>query len=43
MNTTLTFSSAAEAEEVRRNFEARPDDVYRAFLFATTQKIAYLR
>ena len=43
MNTTLTFSSAAEAEEVRRNFEARPDDIYRAFLFATTQKIAYLR
>lgn len=42
MNTTLTFSSRAEAEEARRNFEAKPDDIYRGILFATTQKIAYL-
>lgn len=42
MHTTLTFSSRAEAEEARRNFETGPDDVYRGILFAATQKIAYL-
>ena len=42
MHTTLTVNSLAEAEQIKRNFEAKPDNVYRGILFSATGKIEYL-
>lgn len=41
LHLTLTVSSRAEAEEIRRNFETKPDSVYRGILFSATGKIGY--
>lgn len=42
MKTSLTVNSRAEAEQIKRNFEAKPDGVYRGILFSATGKIEYI-
>lgn len=42
MKTSLTVNSRAEAEQIRRNFESKPDGVYRGVLFSATGRIEYL-
>ena len=42
MTTTLAVNSLAEAEQIKRNFEGKPDGVYRGVLFSATGKIDYL-
>ena len=42
MKTSLTVSSRTEAETIQRNFEAKPDGVYRGVLFSATGRIEYL-
>ena len=42
MKTSLTVNSLAEAEQIKKNFEAKPDGVYRGVLFSATGKIEYL-
>jgi hypothetical protein len=42
MRTSLTVNSLAEAEQIKRNFEAKPDGVYRGVLFSATGRIEYL-
>ena len=42
MKTSLTLNSMAEAEQIRKNFEAKPDGVYRGILFSATGRIEYL-
>ena len=42
MSTTLTVNSRAEAEQIKQNFENKPDGVYRGVLFSATGKIEYL-
>lgn len=42
MKTSLTVNSLAEAEQIKRNFESKPDGVYRGVLFSATGKIEYL-
>ena len=42
MKTSVTVNSRSEAEEIRKNFEAKPDGVYRGVLFSVTGRIEYL-
>lgn len=42
MKTSLAVNSLAEAEQIKRNFEAKPDGVYRGVLFSATGRIEYL-
>lgn len=42
MKTSLTVNSLAEAEQIKKNYEAKPDGVYRGVLFSATGKIEYL-
>ena len=42
MTTSLVVNSLAEAEQIRRNFESKPDGVYRGVLFSATGRIEYL-
>ena len=42
MQTSLAVNSLAEAEQIKRNFEAKPDGVYRGVLFSATGRIDYL-
>lgn len=42
MRLTLEVASRAEAENIRRNFEAKPDSVYRGVLFSATGRIEYI-
>lgn len=42
MKTSLTVSSRAEAEQIKKNFETKPDGVYRGVLFSATGRIEYL-
>ena len=42
MQTSLTVNSLAEAEQIKKNYEAKPDGVYRGILFSATGKIEYL-
>ena len=42
MSTSLAVNSLAEAEQIKRNFEAKPDGVYRGVLFSATGRIEYL-
>lgn len=42
MKTSLTVNSYAEAEQIKKNFEAKPDGVYRGVLFSATGRIEYL-
>ncbi len=42
MKTSLTVTSRAEAEAIKKNFENKPDGVYRGVLFSATGRIEYL-
>lgn len=42
MTTSLAVNSLAEAEQIKRNFESKPDGVYRGVLFSATGRIEYL-
>ena len=42
MKTSLTVNSRTEAEAIKRNFESKPDGVYRGVLFSATGRIEYL-
>ena len=42
MKTSITVNSLAEAEQIKKNFEQKPDGVYRGVLFSATGKIEYL-
>ena len=42
MSTSLTVNSLSEAEQIKKNFESKPDGVYRGVLFSATGKIEYL-
>ena len=42
MKTSLTVNSRAEAEQIKTNYEQKPDGVYRGVLFSATGRIEYL-
>lgn len=42
MSTSLTVNSRAEAETIKKNFDNKPDGVYRGVLFAATGRLEYL-
>ena len=42
MSTSLTVNSRAEAETIKKNFEQKPDGVYRGVLFSATGRIEYI-
>ena len=42
MNVSLTVNSRAEAEEIKKNFDNKPDGVYRGVLFAATGRMGYI-
>ena len=42
MKTSLSVNSFAEAEQIKKNFESKPDGVYRGVLFSATGRIEYL-
>ncbi len=42
MCASLTVSSRAEAEMIKKNFETKPDGVYRGVLFSATGRIEYI-
>ena len=42
MRTSLCVNSLAEAEQIKKNFEQKPDGVYRGVLFSATGRIEYL-
>ena len=42
MKTSLVVNSIEEAEEMKRNYEAKPDGVYRGVLFAATGRLEFM-
>ena len=42
MNTSVTVNSRAEAEVIKKNYEAKPDAVYKGILFSVTGKLEYI-
>ena len=42
MSTSITVSSRSEAETIKKNYEAKPDGVYRGVLFSLTGKLEYI-
>ena len=42
MKTSLTVTTLAEAEAIKKNFEQRPTAVYRGILFSATGRIDYV-
>lgn len=42
MSVSLTVNSRNEAEQIKRNYEAKPDGVYRGVLFSVTGKLEYI-
>ena len=42
MTTSLSVNSRAEADAIKKNFEQKPDGVYRGILFSATGRIEYL-
>ncbi len=42
MSLSLTVSSLSEAEMIKKNFETKPDGVYRGVLFSATGRIEYI-
>jgi hypothetical protein len=42
MSTSVTVNSKSEAETIKRNYEAKPDGVYRGVLFSVTGKLEYI-
>ena len=42
MSTSITVNSLNEAEMIKKNYEAKPDGVYRGVLFSVTGKLEYI-
>lgn len=42
LDASIVVSSRAEAERIRKNFEERPDSVYRGILLSATGRIEYI-
>ena len=42
MRTSITVNSMAEAVEIKNNYDARPDGVYKGILFSVTGKMDFL-
>ncbi len=42
LHVSLTLNSRAEAEAIRKNFDERPNTIYRSVLFSATGKIGFL-
>lgn len=42
MSTSVTVNSMSEAELIKKNYEAKPDGVYRGVLFSVTGKLEYI-
>ncbi len=42
MSTSVTVNSRSEAELIKKNYEAKPDGVYRGVLFSVTGKLEYI-
>ena len=42
MSTSVTVNSKSEAELIKKNYEAKPDGVYRGVLFSVTGKLEYI-
>lgn len=42
MSTSITVNSRSEAETIKKNYEAKPDGVYRGVLFSVTGKLEYI-
>lgn len=42
MSTSVTVNSKREAEQIKNNFEAKPDGVYRGVLFSVTGRLEYI-
>ena len=42
MSTSIVVNSREEAEKIKRNFEAKPDGVYRGVLFSVTGRMEFL-
>ena len=42
MSTSIVVNSREEAERIRKNFEAKPDGVYRGVLFSMTGRLEFL-
>ena len=42
MSTSITVNSKSEAELIKKNYEAKPDGVYRGVLFSVTGKLEYI-
>ena len=42
LDTSIVVSSRSEAERIRKNFEERPDSVYRGMLLSATGRIEYI-
>lgn len=42
MSTSITVNSKNEAELIKKNYEAKPDGVYRGVLFSVTGKLEYI-
>ena len=42
MSTSVTVNSLKEAELIKKNYDAKPDGVYRGVLFSVTGKLEYI-
>ncbi len=42
MSTSITVNSRTEAEVIKKNYEAKPDGVYRGVLFSVTGRLEYM-
>ena len=42
MSTSVTVNSRSEAEVIKKNYEMKPDGVYRGVLFSVTGKLEYI-
>ncbi len=42
MSTSITVNSEREAEQIKRNYDAKPDGVYRGVLFSATGRLEYI-
>ena len=42
MNLSITVSSKEEAEKIKRNYESKPDGLYRGVMFAATGRMGFL-
>ena len=42
MSTSVTVNSRGEAEQIKKNYDAKPDGVYRGVLFSVTGRLEYI-